>query len=102
MPNMTTCNHTTLDDLRMSWQGSLSRSYPPAAAMSDAQCRNVVVDGLPLPPEPGTDAGASADTGDGSDAGMAEGSGGGGCTTGGTGSAGVLGLLIALLRRRRA
>lgn len=80
MPNMTTCNHTTLDDLRASWQGSLSRSFPPQAAMAGAQCRNLVVDGLPLPPEPGTDAGIppGTDVGPDFDAGPG-GGGGGGC-----------------------
>ncbi len=101
MPNMTTCNHTTLDDLRMSWQGSLSRSFPPSASMADASCRNLVVDGLPLPPEPGTDAGPGTDTGDGS-AGTTEGGGGGGCSTSGTTSAWMLLGLMAILRRRRA
>ena len=105
MPNMTTCNHTTLDDLRASWQGSLSRSFPPGAAMSDAQCRNLVVAGLPLPPEPGTDSGVpGSDVGPGGDAGPGGGGGGGcGCRVENASANAVwsLALVAALLMRRR-
>ena len=88
-------------------QGSLSRSFPPSAVGANVECENIVVPGLPLPPED-PDAGVP-DGGvdpDGGTTGDPDPKGCGGCSTSGGGAGGsfvmlfmVLGIFLA--RRRR-
>lgn len=110
-PSTTSCMITTLDSLFEDRVGSLSRSYPPRWAAVVPRCLDIVVPGLPLPPErPDTDGGI-VDT-DGSvavDAGGETGGGGGGCSCDAVGTSrddraplalGLLGLLVLAWRRR--
>ena len=106
-PNATNCQHVTLDELRERFLGSTSRSYPPEAAMRMPACRNLVVPGLPDPPDPpvGEDAGPGVDAGPGGgeDAGGEGPGGGGGCAAGTSGTVPALlfvAFVAARLRRR--
>ncbi|MCB9604748.1 MAG: hypothetical protein H6720_30890 [Sandaracinus sp.] len=107
-PSTTSCMVTTLDALFEDRVGSVSRSYPPLWAAVVPHCLDVVVPGLPEPPErptedggtsSGEDAGPTADAGEG-------GGGGGGCScdTAPTGASSPWGWLsfvgLALFLRR--
>lgn len=107
-PGPASCAHTTLDELLVSREGSITRAYPPNYASGDPGCRNLVVPGLPDPPvPPEVDAGMDPDAGVGGDDAGTGGPDDGGC---GCRSASadhslawlMLPIAIVLWRRRRA
>lgn len=114
-PTTTSCMVTTLDALFDDRTGSLSRSYPPRWATVVPRCLDIVVPGLPEPPErPETDGGiVDSDATVGRDAGEDVGGSGGGCSCDAAGASsanatstaplglGLLGLFALAWRRRR-
>ncbi|MDQ3033914.1 MAG: hypothetical protein M3Y87_15970, partial [Myxococcota bacterium] len=68
--SVATCEHTDLERLLTARRGSLTRAYPPGFASGMPACRDLIVPGLPEPPER-PDAGMS-----GLDGGVAGGDGG--------------------------
>ena len=66
-PNTTTCAHTDLEALLADPVGCLSRAYPPTYSGDAPVCRNLVVAGLPDPPEPMEDVGTDVSSDVGAD-----------------------------------
>jgi len=110
MPSGATCQHIALDALVMASmpRGSVSRAFPPDYVSPAPGCSGLVVPGLPGPVPVSTDAGIpTADAG--GDAGTSTRTPSCRCSTPGTGAGrsswallGLLGILAAMARRRRA
>jgi len=71
-PSSANCYITTLQSLETFPQGSISRAFPPAFSDEPAVCTNIIVPGLPGPPDNPTTtgaggAGAGGGSGDGGD-----------------------------------
>lgn len=58
-PSKAQCALTNMEALKASKTGSLSRGFPPTLGAASVQCRNIVVPGLPPPPNSEPDAGST-------------------------------------------